>query len=397
MKAFGETPAPGPLDLGSVGPPIATTTVAGTRLFLTTESSESGATVTELWVSNGTAAGTTAIASSGGTIADPTAFDGKLAFIESTPDGTGTSLWLSDGTPSGTTQVFNFPTQSQSDPQTPTMAALDGKLFISAPPIPGPSVFGFSTLWESDGTAAGTTPIAGVPVSANVDYLAVDQGKLYFTVDTPRTQLWVTDGTAAGTKMVANIGTASAIIDDLVAAGPNLYITYNSNTLGPDFTGLYVSKGTTKGTIRIHRFANNVGIAVAGLPDGDLILNVDGTSSKLWVTNGTATGTTEVKGMQGGSSYSGLIPGTMTVLNGRVFFQAGDAKNGNGLWQSNGTVAGTSLVQEFNSGNAFSYPYALAGLNGNLIVAADDGTHGMELFSGPIPPPAGVTLSKRAR
>ena len=41
--------------------------------------------------------------------------------------------------------------------------------------------------------------------------VAVFEGKLYFSVDFPRTQLWVTDGTAGGTRIVANVGSDAGL------------------------------------------------------------------------------------------------------------------------------------------------------------------------------------------
>ena len=61
-------------------------TTVGSKVFFVT----GGATET-LWVTDGTTAGTTEVATFDGTLADPMAFDGKLAFIESTPDGTDSS------------------------------------------------------------------------------------------------------------------------------------------------------------------------------------------------------------------------------------------------------------------------------------------------------------------
>ena len=153
------------------------TTVGGKVFFVVNV----GAT-DELWVTDATTAGTSEIATFGGTIADAMEFDGKLAYIESTPDGTVSSLWLSDGTVSGTTEVTSFPSQNNNyGTQAPAMAAADGKLFITAPPLPGTPTTGFSTLWVSDGTAAGTAPIPTVPVTATNDTLVEYKGDVYFS------------------------------------------------------------------------------------------------------------------------------------------------------------------------------------------------------------------------
>ena len=114
------------------------------------------------------------------------------------------------------------------------MAVLDGKLYISAPPLPSANFIGFDTLWVSDGTTAGTMPIAGVPVSATSTTLAVYQGKLYFSVDNSlapaRPALghrWHGRRDQDGRECWAP---TSATITQLLAAGPNLYIFTSSHS-----------------------------------------------------------------------------------------------------------------------------------------------------------------------
>ncbi len=378
-------------------PPSDFTTVGDKAFFVVTQ----GSTET-LWVSDGTAAGTTEVTTLDGTLADPMAFDGKLAFIEYTLGGNSTSLWLSDGTVSGTTEVTMFPSLTILYGEAPTMAALNGKLFISAPAPPTSLSGGFFTMWESDGTAAGTMPVPGSPTTANMSNLAVYQGKVYFAGDslsgTSRAQVWATDGTLAGTKLVANVGgTGYAFIDQFLVAGPNLYIFVTNNNLTGNLTeSLYKTNGTTKGTALLHNFLNDSPNASAVLPNGDLAFDLTGDARSFWLSNGTVAGTHEVKDLVSSFGVNGAA--AITAINGVFYLQGSNHKNGTELWQSNGTVAGTTLVQDISSDKEFSYPYALTELNGNLIVAAGDGDLGLELFAGPMPPPpAAVTDAKPAR
>ena len=386
------------------------TTVGDKAFFAVT-----GGMTEALWVTDGTTGGTTEVATFDGTLADPVAFDGKLAFIESSSGGTDSSLWVSDGTASGTTQVASFPgqgqTQSYGEQTSTTMAVLDGRLYFTAQPPPSADATSLFTLWVSDGTTAGTMPIAGAPMTYSASSLAVNQGKLYFSVDTPRAQLWTTNGTAAGTRKVANVGSgaqtvlgsAAETITDLLAAGPILYIFTNYQGLragSQAFTGLYKSNGTAKGTVLVHRFENGLMNESAGSPDGDLALDVQTNSSKpypqLWVSNGTVAGTKALESLGGG-----VGDGAITTINGQFFLDATDAKDGFELWQSNGTVSGTTLVQDINPGKGDSYPYALTELNGLQMVQTDYGTSGIELQSGPAPdvpaPPADVKARQKSR
>src|ERR1700693_5770768 len=59
----------------------------------------------------------------------------------------------------------------------------------------------------------------------------------------------------------------------------------------------------------------------------------------LWVTNGTAAGTSE---LSVAGTFSTLYPTDLTVFGGKVLFGGYDANNEYNLWVTNGTGAGTS-------------------------------------------------------
>jgi ELWxxDGT repeat protein len=106
----------------------------------------------------------------------------------------------------------------------------------------------------------------------------------------------------------------------------------------------------------------------------------DGTHGyELWVTDGTAAGTSlvDINPVAGDSS-----PGDITALgNGEALFDANDGTHGFELWVTDGTSAGTSLVTDINPGSGGSYPYAISALgNGKALFSANDGTYGYELW-----------------
>ena len=75
-------------------------------------------------------------------------------------------------------------------------------------------------------------------------------------------------------------------------------------------------------------------------------------------------------------------------VNGTLFFAANDGTHGTELWQSNGTAAGTVMVADINPGAAGSYPINLTNVNATLFFSADDGYHSFQPWIfGPLPAP----------
>jgi ELWxxDGT repeat protein len=73
-------------------------------------------------------------------------------------------------------------------------------------------------------------------------------------------------------------------------------------------------------------------------------------------------------------------PSKLTALNGRLFFVLYDETHGGELWTSDGTGDGTMLLKDINPGDGSSYPASLEGVGDSLFFFADDGTHGKELW-----------------
>ena len=67
--------------------------------------------LTQLWQTDGTPAGTSEVQLGGGPFTDPSDLriaGGALYFLADSPDGTGTSLWRTDGTAAGTAMLGQF-------------------------------------------------------------------------------------------------------------------------------------------------------------------------------------------------------------------------------------------------------------------------------------------------
>jgi len=81
----------------------------------------------------------------------------------------------------------------------------------------------------------------------------------------------------------------------------------------------------------------------------------------------------------------GSMPGRFSVINNKLAFFANDSTDGYELWSSGGTDATTKLVYDINPGMAdadFMLSYVKMATVGNkAYFPADDGTHGIELYS----------------
>ncbi|HEY4595902.1 MAG TPA: ELWxxDGT repeat protein, partial [Thermoanaerobaculia bacterium] len=204
----------------------------------------------ELWSTDGTAAGTHLVKDINPGAADSSPFgltvlNGAVYFHASGPEGN--ELWRTDGTAAGTTLVKDI--NPGSDGSNPIeMTRVGNQLFFLAfNPTAG------TPLWRSDGTAAGTVPLHGSePINfccsapGYIRYGFSDvAGQLMFLAGT---NLWRSDGTDAGTVRVADIGSAAAIPmrDGYAAAGGGFYLRG-----GPQGEEVWRSDGTAAGTARI--------------------------------------------------------------------------------------------------------------------------------------------------
>jgi ELWxxDGT repeat protein len=342
----------------------------------------------ELWVSNGTAAGTSLFkdinpGATGSYPAQLTNLNGTLFFAAS--DGTnGTELWKSNGTAAGTVMVEDInPGNGSANPT--YLTNLNGTLFFSA----NDGTHG-AQLWESNGSADGTFLVKDINPGSTGSYpiyLTNVNGTLFFEGfdDAHGYELWESNGSAAGTFLVKDINPGSA----------NAYLFYLTNVNGTLFFSawdgthnyeLWESNGSAAGTFVVQdiRPGSNVSeVSPVTNVNGTLFLAADdGTHGyELWESNGNAAGTFLVQDINPGAG--GSYPKFLTNVNGTLFFSASREPSSNPgyeLWESNGTAAGTFLVQDINSGALYSYPKYLTNVNGALFFQANDGTHGAELW-----------------
>lgn len=153
----------------------------------------------ELWKSDGTAAGTVMVADLvPGRSSAPmmlTDFNGRLAFFAEVENDTSYGrIWVSDGT-AATTHVVSQDTQVAG---APGLTLAGGRLIFTG----GNGTMG--GLFSSDGTEAGTTFISPL-ISTFAAQVTLGNFTYFASYGVVDMELWRTDGTAAGTVLMRDI------------------------------------------------------------------------------------------------------------------------------------------------------------------------------------------------
>ncbi|MBM7117763.1 ELWxxDGT repeat protein [Archangium primigenium] len=343
------------------------TNIQGTVYF----SASDGMTGSELWKSDGTAAGTVLLKDihpGPGDSAPRNLINVNGTLYFSATNGIhGHELWKSDGTAAGTVLVQDiFPGADGSDPN--QLTDVNGTLFFSATN----GTHGYE-VWKSDGTAAGTVLLKDIfpgQVHSSPSSLTNVNGTLFFSAldDVNGQGLWKSDGTAAGTVLVKDINPSANYSNSHSLTNVNgmLYFSAEDGVHGME---LWKSDGTAAGTVLVQDiFPGSFNGNPRGLTNvqGTLYFSAsdDSTNRELWKSDGTAAGTVRVKDIRPGGA--GASPEFLTHVNGMLYFSAEDGVNGRELWKSDGTTAGTVLVQDIVMGSGSSTPEELKNVNGTL-------------------------------
>jgi ELWxxDGT repeat protein len=280
--------------------------------------------------------------------------NGKL-FFTATSASTGRELWVSDGTLAGTKMLLDINSGAgnafDNTTYLPGFVEYNGKLYFSA----FSSTTGYE-LWTSDGTTTGTVLLKDIYLGTfgNVWHQkAVYNGKLYFSADGGTAsgagqELYVTDGTVAGTVMLKDIipGGGSASPMDFTVCNGKLLFTAIQTSVGRE---LFSTDGTAGGTQMVKDINPGGATAFSGLGiqhpmvllfNKVLFAADDGVNGEeLWVSDGTPTGTVMVRNLMAGSASSNpFAMNWYTVYNNKAYFWANGMSQ---IWCSNGTSIGT--------------------------------------------------------
>lgn len=361
--------------------------INGIYYFAASDGTAAGGHGRELWRSDLTDAGTYLVRDirPGTASSDPHGLievSGTL-FFAADDGSSGIELYKSDGTESGTLRVEDIrPGASGSDPV--PLRAHNGELIFTA----DDGTTG-RELWHSGGSSGNTAILRDIyPAGDSTPtQLTLYHGELFFTATTPGegTELWKTGGSYATTALVLDIqpGTISGSPTHLAVALDRLVFAADNGVSGVE---LWSSDGSAAGTALVDDIATG---ATGSSPDqfielGGFVYFAAATSTEgreLWRSDLDAAGTTRVKDIEFGSGSSD--PAALQVVNGALYFSATSAASGRELYRSDGTAAGTALLKEICAGNCSAQPSALFVLPDGvtMLFGATDRTTGVELWA----------------
>lgn len=375
----------GGTDTQAIAVTVADDPAEAPTLPLTVFAASDPVTGNELWISDGTSAGTVLLKniSPGGSGSQPRnfhAFGDKIVFEAATPEH-GAELWVTDGTTAGTHLLADVvPGADASSPR--EFIEVGGTLFFTTVTVSGHG------LWSTDGTAEGTAFLMDLGSGATFQSASLS-GKLIFAATDAQhgTELWSSDGTVAGTRLLKDINLSSFGAEgssprEFIVLGNKVLFQADNGSSGPE---LWATDGTTEGTVLIAD-VYNIGNGGSG-PQlltrlGDkVVFSAIGpfVANELWVTDGTTEGTILLKDIWPGAGGASQ-PSQFTVLGDLLIFTATDNLNGTELWVTDGTSAGTVLLKDINPGLGHGQATFFTAFDGKMVFQANDGTNGAELW-----------------
>ncbi|MBD1999759.1 pre-peptidase C-terminal domain-containing protein [Leptolyngbya sp. FACHB-541] len=286
----------------------------------------------------------------------------------------GTELWKSDGTAAGTVLVKDINTTVGGSSLPRSLTAVGDTLYFVAS-----NQGGNFELWKSDGTAAGTVQVADLAaglVSSSPNSLTNVNGTLFFTANAGATgtELYRLDPGSTTPQLldIATTGNPNSFPENLTVVNNGLYFTALT-----DANGIEIWKiGANGSPIRV----TDIGPSSSDSDAANLTVvgsklyftAVDSNfRNQLWsIDTASADTLTQLTSVDNGSS-----PASLVNVNGTLYFSARDGGLGREIWSTDGTAAGTTAKTnvDFNPDN-------LVDVNGVLYFTANDGESGNELW-----------------
>lgn len=362
----------------------------------------------ELWRSDGTRAGTFLVKDlvEGSESGSPRTFvnwRGKVYFTTPGRDNERDAayselpqLWSTDGTVEGTQLITNLDTLRWFDGGEDGRQAVRGrvlqlvagqdKLFFNVDIIYHPFEFQEISLWQSDGTASGTSkmvyPENDKPVFAS-DLLQTVGGVTFFADNQPFWSDYAYDWEIGKLWRMDASGQERVVLSETLALPTIGVLNGRVYFLTRDDSGVYLARtdasATTVETIALLYPASSVGYSIAGnikfvagkssLFVGIYSYSMGEAINAIWHFSDAEYTTTKVIDSIDYEDVEALF-----VKDDMLYFRYGSGDNIE-LWRSDGTLTGTGLFMDLNPTGS-SNPLLLQLFAGEIWFVANDGTRG---------------------
>ncbi len=326
----------------------------------------------ELWISDGTPAGTELIDLDVGAGASSpskfTLFEGEIWFSATTP-ATGAELWRSDGTPGGTELFELRPGSSGSAPS--RLVVLGASLFVVA----YDEVLGEQLFRIADAGSPAVVLDFDNQASLSPEQLVGAGNRLYFfggAASTGWELFTIAENDAEPTplEIVPGVGEPDEL-DELVVWNGSAYFMADDGVTGRQ---IWRSDGVT-----VSRISNLAGgytpeKLTAGNSGVYFVYDDAVFGVEVWRTDGVSTHrVTDIHPLAGDAH-----PNDLTWAGERLYFSAYEPTAGYELWSTDGSEV--ARVADLWPGTTGSYPSDLVAAGDRLLFVADDGVAGAELW-----------------
>ena len=323
----------------------------------------------ELWIHGPTSTRLVLDLVPGSTGSDPSqlcAFGDKVVFSASTPS-TGIELFVTDGTAHGTTLLADLVPGSGSG--LPSHMRRVGEIVLFAATDPST---GAHSVWRTNGRPAGTSRVIALPTSIldmPRDFARIG-GHIYFVANGTH---WACDGTLLGLRTLHRFP-----VDEALQIGSKIFFVGWSLTHG---TELGVTDGTTAGSVLFDLRPGTLSSQPDGLArHADKLLFtclLNGNKYQICESDGTLAGTKPVL-----TTLYDQAPRFLTSAGSQNFLFTANSAQGYELQISDGSDAGTrTYVDIWPGGDA--YPSAEASFSwvrGHVYCTAYTPRYGSELW-----------------
>lgn len=319
--------------------------VAGKYYF----SANTAATGNELWVTDGTTAGTTIAVDivPGTTSSNPlfmTAFNGKILFVAGTP-AEGLEPWISDGTTIGTELLRNI-SGGSGNSQISSFLVAGTKAYFYA------KASSEAQIYETDGTPTNTV------LASSIDGGFATTAAMFYTSNglifhmgmrvSPAT-FGLHAYNVSSTVNTFLLAATAGYLMDAKEMGGFLYVRLLTITEGVE---LFKIDLTTLAVSLVKDINPGIGFGLGSILNVNaaklLIMATDGTSGyDLWETDGTGPGTNKVKDMLAGSLVANntrLSWFNNLKIGSYFYFYYSVPNDLTRMWRSDGTTGGTTAL-----------------------------------------------------